>query len=178
MRTLGNLAIAAFVFCFGASALAQNKLIEVRPADSEAKTDKEFVAHAIACSIGEVKISEQAVKNAKDEEVKKFAQRMVDEHTKLRDAMLERAKEFKLGVVQGVAREKADQMERLGKLDGAAYDREYIRLMIEDHEKALKDCEKWAREAKDADLQALLRKTGPTIKEHLEHARKIADRIK
>ena len=145
-------------------------------AGSEA--DKEFLGKAIAAQIAEIKLGELAQRNAASADVKNFAKTMVADHTKVRDALLERAKVAKLAVVQGLEGGYKDKVERLSKLEGAAFDREYMKTMVEDHQHAVKAFEKHATSATDPELRKLLTDTLPRVREHLKHAQEISGSLK
>jgi len=166
------------VFVFALSARGKDKLIEKKPAEKVPTTEKEFLAKAIACDIAAVKLAERAMKQATNKDVEKFARRMRDEHMKCRDDLMERAKEQKLGVLEGLDKDKQATFDRLSKLEGSQFDRAYMREMIESHEKALAAYEAWADKAKDGELAAHIKKAIPKIKEHLEEARRISDNLK
>jgi len=151
---------------------------EKRPADKEPATEVEFLAKAISCDIAEVKLAERAMKQASNKDVQEFARKMKEDHTKHRDALLERAKVLKIGVVEGLEKEHQERMDRLSKLEGAEFDREYMRFMVEGHEKALRMYESWSKKSSDKELGELVNRTIPTVKEHLEQARQLHNKLK
>ena len=168
-------AVFSLAFCLTASA-DEKKLIEKK--DREPANDKEFVAHAIACDVAAIKGAEMALKTSKNEAVRKFANRMIEDHTACRDELLKFAAEWKLAVVQGLDAEQREKMEKLSKYEGSAFDREFMSCAVEGHEKALKSWEKWSREAKDEKLREHAKKAVTKIKEHLEMAREIQKNLK
>jgi len=174
----GSMVGLAFLVLALTSQADDRKLIEKKPADREPTTDQEFLVKAIACNMAEVKYGERALKQASNEEVKKFAQRMIDDHSKARDAFLEHAKERKLAVVQGLEKEHQITVERLAKLKGEAFDREYMHCMVEGHTRAVMMYETWAKKATDRDLAGLASRTLPKAKEHLEQARELLKKVK
>jgi len=147
-------------------------------ADKEPATEQEFLAQAIAADIAEVKLGELALKQASSDDVKKFARRMITDHTKHREQLLERAKAHKLAVVQGLEKEYQEKMDRLAKLEGKEFDRQYMKGMVEGHEKVLKLYQTWSRKVEDKDLSSLVERTIPTVKEHLEQAREVWNKVK
>jgi putative membrane protein len=169
--------LALFVLALSAWA-EDKKLIEKKPAGKEPATDQEFVVRALACDLAEIKLAEKAIKQTSNKDVERFARRMRDDHTKDRDALLERAREMKVGVLGGLDKEHQEKADRLAKLEGSEYDRAYMRCMVENHEKALRLYETWAEKAKDRELAAHLKRTIPTLKEHLEQAREISNKLK
>ncbi len=158
----------------GVSAPAEDRKPIEKTEKGDPASDQEFLAWAIAADVGEVKFAEKALESTRNPDVKKFATRMRDDHSKHRDELLERAKEMKVGVVEGLDKDRRDKMAQLSKLEGNSFDREYMNCMVEGHEKVLRLYEKWSDKSSDSKLRELCRKTVPVVKEHLEEARRIA----
>src|SRR5262245_43060802 len=140
--------------------------------------DKEFLGKAIAAQIAEIKLAELADRQAQSAEVKGFAKQMINDHAKLRDQLLDRAKALKLAVVQGLEKEYKEKMDRLSKLEGAAFDKAYMAEMVKDHEHALKEFESRSKTAQDQELRRVLTDALPRIREHLKHAQQVARDLK
>ena len=102
--------------------------------------------------------------------MKQFGKKMVDEHSKADDElkMLARTKNITLPS-DSDAKEKALH-DRLSKLSGGAFDRAYMRAMVEDHRKDANEFRTEARAGKDADVKAWAAKTLPMIESHLQQA--------
>ncbi|HEX7778040.1 MAG TPA: DUF4142 domain-containing protein, partial [Vicinamibacterales bacterium] len=62
--------------------------------------------------------------------------------------------------------------DRLGKLDGAAFDKAYVAEMVKDHKQAITNFERAAKSA-DPDVKAFAEKMLPALKEHLSQAQAI-----
>lgn len=180
MKIFGHGAALVLAFLvFGLTSQAdEKKFIEKKPADKEPATEQEFLAKAISADIAEVKLGELALKHALSSDVKKFARTMIDDHAKHRDALLERAKAIKLGVVQGLEKEYQEKVDRLAKLDGKEFDREYMHCMVEGHEKVLKMYQNWSKKVEGKDFSSLVDRTITAVKEHLEHARELHNKLK
>lgn len=69
-------------------------------------------------------------------------------------------------------------MQKLQKLSGAEFDREYMKHMVADHEKTVSDFKKQAGSGKDPELKGFAAKTLPTLQEHLDMAQKLSDATK
>jgi putative membrane protein len=70
-----------------------------------------------------------------------------------------------------------DVRDRLAKLSGVEFDREYIKAMVDDHEKAVKDAEDKADKADNDHVKQWAAKAIPTLKKHLETAKNIQDTL-
>jgi len=131
---------------------AKKPLIERREA-GDPTTDKEFLIKAIACEVANVKFAEKAAKNASHEDVRKLAQTIVDDHKKVRDELMEQAKKMRLAVVEGLDKQHRETYDKLAKLDGKEFDKEYMTCLVDGHEKAVKMYKKWAKDAKEAGVR-------------------------
>src|SRR6202044_987646 len=99
--------------------------------------DKMFLRTAAEGGIAEVKISQLALQKAGSDEVKAFAQKMVDDHTQMINDMARLADS--MGVMLPKTMNKDDQAEydKLKGLSGNDFDIEYLTYMVKDHHKDL-----------------------------------------
>ena len=72
-----------------------------------------------------------------------------------------------------ITRSFLDYVTSAKVLLGAEFDKAYAKHMVEDHEKAVKLFENASKNIKDPGLKDFATKTLPTIKEHLEMAKKL-----
>jgi putative membrane protein len=72
-------------------------------------------------------------------------------------------------------KEKYSQtIQRLQGLSGAEFDREYIKQMVEDHEKGVQKFEMASKSLQDEELKRFATDTLPTLRSHHEQAQKLA----
>ena len=130
--------------------------------------DKAFIDEAGASGIAEVKLSELAVTQSGDPEVKDFARKMIDEHSLTNDKLLAVCS----GKVALPPREMSTAAKKrfaeLSKIKGSKFDRAYLATMLDDHKKAVKLFEKEAAKGFDPDIRQFAGNTLPTLKHHLE----------
>ena len=68
-------------------------------------------------------------------------------------------------------------MEKLSKLSGAEFDKEYISDMVNDHEEDVEDFQTQANKGNDPEIKAFAAKALPTLQGHLQKARELAKKI-
>ncbi len=73
--------------------------------------------------------------------------------------------------------EHKEAMEKLSKLKGADFDKEYIKMMVEDHIKDVTAFEATANNGVDADVKAFAAKTLPTLRMHLQMIKDIQSKL-
>jgi len=158
-------------------AYAQNQKKAEKSAGQLAKGDLQSFRRMAQADMAEVAAGKVAAEKAQSPEVKKYAQHMVDEHSKMLDEgkQLAQAK----GVTPPSQPEKKHQaaLQKLQKASGEDFDRRYMQQMVKDHQEVLKVAEKAAKDAKDPELKAHAQKGVPHIKEHLAQARKISESL-
>jgi putative membrane protein len=97
---------------------------------------QQFIEKAAMASMAEIQLGQLAVQNAQNPQVKQFAQTMVDEHTKALAALRSAAGSAQLPTSIDKKHQKVH--DKLSKLQGAEFDREYMEAMVDAH----KDTEK------------------------------------
>ena len=136
--------------------------------------DQTFVKKAAQGGMAEVELGKLATQKASSEEVKKFGQRMVDDHTKANDQLKQIA--GTKGVTLPTELDSKDQAlkDRLSKLDGEKFDQAYMKNMVRDHTKDVSEFRKESTSGKDSDLKSFASQTLPTLEDHLKEAKNIA----
>jgi putative membrane protein len=132
--------------------------------------DETFVTKVANAGMAEVELGRTAVEKASSDEVKKFAQRMVDDHSKANDELKTLAQNKNITLPSAADPHAKAMQDRLSKSSAGAFDRAYMQMMIADHRKALNDFRLASKSAKDPDVKAWAAKTLPTIEEHLKLA--------
>lgn len=142
-------------------------------AGSSLSGDSEFVEDQLADGDAEVELGRLAEERATNPEVKEFARMMLQDHRKAGTELKQIASKHNVQPDEGEKNEHNDVRERLSKLSGREFDREYLKTMVEDHEEAVNEIEKKAEHADNPEVRQWASKTLPTIKQHLERAKQI-----
>jgi len=132
--------------------------------------DETFVVKAARGGMAEVELGKLAVDKAASDEVKKFGQRMVDDHGKAGDELKTLAQNKHITLPTTIGPEEQALHDRLAKLSGAAFDRAYMQAMLTDHRKDVNEFRVEAKSGKDGDVKGWAAKTLPTLEEHLKLA--------
>jgi putative membrane protein len=106
--------------------------------DAAVMRDKIFMQEISEDMVAEVALGKLAVQKASNDDVKKFAQTMVDDHAPLSDLMKPIASE--LGVKEPTKMDKTGQQEydKLKTLSGSDFDKEFLLYIVMEHRKTLK----------------------------------------
>jgi putative membrane protein len=146
-------------------------------ADDVNAQDKHFVAAAATGGMLEAELGQYASENGSEDGVKKFGQRMNDDHTKMADELKSTAKDESVHVPGKLTHEQTEEKDRLEKLKGPDFDKAYMAAMVEDHQKTISVFEKEVNDGSDGKLKALAEKAIPSLKEHLQMAEDLKKKV-
>jgi len=139
--------------------------------------DLAFMNDAAPGGMAEVELGKMAASKAQNAEVKAFGQKMVEDHSKAGEELKQLAAQKKVMLPPDVLPAHKQLMEKLSKLSGADFDKEYVAAMVEAHEKDVAAFENVSKTAADADVKAFATKTLPTLKMHLEMIKAMAGKM-
>lgn len=151
---------------------AGTRNLPTRKDDQVSRGDRKFIEDAAGAGMFEVQIAQLAASKATDPQVKSFASMLVDHHTAANNELVKIANARGVELPAAPKRSLRKDIEKLGKKNGAEFDREFVREVgVKAHEKDIKLFEKANKDVKDAELKAFVGKTLPTLHEHLAKAR-------
>lgn len=142
--------------------------------DKVARGDRKFIEQAAGSGMFEVQVSQLAASKATDANVKSYASMLVDHHTAANNELVKIANARGVELPAAPPRAMRKDIEKLGKKNGAEFDRDYVREVgIKAHEKDIKLFQGASKDVKDAELKAFVDKTLPQLREHLAAAQKL-----
>lgn len=147
------------------------------PATHLSHGDRKFLENAAQGGMAEVQLGKLAEQKASSDQVKQFGKRMATDHQKANDELkIASNKGFNLPAeLSSSDRREYDKLQ--GK-SGADFDREYMKEMVSDHKKDVKDFQSEAKSAKDGDLKNFATSTLPTLEQHLDLAQQTETAVK
>jgi putative membrane protein len=143
-----------------------------------ASPDSAFMRQAAMANMAEVALGQAAAKNAASGDVKQFAQRMVDDHSKALDELKSLASKKSVTLPTELDAKHKGVGDKLSKQQGAAFDTAYMSHMVSAHAEAVGLFEREAKSGKDPDAKAWAEKTLPTVKEHHKMAQDVRAKVK
>ena len=183
-----NLALGAVVALFPIAGIAQSGSMSDSSSNSHSGSsmsssstksnlslsDKKFVRDAAQGGMAEVELGKLATEKASSDDVKKFGQRMVDDHTKAADQLKQVASSEGIQLPQGLSAKDKMTEERLSKLSGEQFDKAYMADMVKDHTQDVTEFQHESHSGKDAAVKNFASQTLPTLEDHLKQAKEIA----
>lgn len=136
--------------------------------------DKKFMMDAAMGGMKEVAMGRLAVERGMSEDVKKFGQQLIDDHTKANDELMQIAQAKGMTLPTTLDAKHQMMVDKMSKMSGAAFDKAFKQEAVKDHKKDVALFQKEADKGMDAELKAFAATTLPTLKEHLGHAQEMS----
>ncbi len=162
---------------FGLALLLPGAALGAGKSDKAPSAEAKFIKDAAEGGMMEVELGKLASSKASSNQVKEFGRRMEQDHGKANKELEQVAAKKNIDLPKQLEGKHKSEVDRLSKLSGEKFDREYMQAMIKDHKA---DVDKFQREAdkgKDPDIKQFASKTLPTLKQHLELARTAGQQV-
>ncbi len=144
---------------------------------SSAKDSTKFATNAAQGGMAEVEMGRLATQRAGDAAVREFGARMVADHSAANTELKGIAAKKGIQIPADVNSEQRSEIDKLAKMSGADFDKEYMSAMVKDHEEDVKEFETQGKEGNDPDIKAFAAKTLPKLQEHLKMAQTAAQKV-
>lgn len=169
----------AIAIVFTMSAYAQDtttntnttKTTDTMKMSGKKNPDSKFMMTLATGGMNEITLSQTAVSKSTNEEVKSYAQKMIDDHTMAGDELKALAASKNVTLPMEADAKHMAMKTKLEGMTGDKFDMEYMKAMVKDHEKTVALLQKESTGGKDEDAKAFAAKLLPTVQGHLDMAR-------
>ncbi len=142
---------------------------------SLSKADQNLMRDIAYSNLAEIEAAKVAQNKTKSDQVKTFAQKMIDDHTQSQKELEQLAQSKGVTLPTEPDRKHQAELKKLSALEGDKFDKQYMsKGGVGDHRKTDNMLKKAEQRAKDPDLKALVAKIKPTVDEHLTMAKDIS----
>jgi predicted outer membrane protein/sporulation protein YlmC with PRC-barrel domain len=161
---------------------------QMAASDTTAKTDpnakttapaaQDFVQTAAVANQFEIESSRVALDHAQNEDVKNFAQRMIDDHTKAGDDLKAavRSANADINVPDALDQAHKDKLDQL-QAANTDFDRQYVDMQVKAHDDAVNLFQGYADNGDNDQIKQFAANTLPTLKDHQKMIHDISDNL-
>ena len=135
--------------------------------------DSEFLVDATEINLAEIEIGKLAQTKSTNAEVKKLGKMLVDEHTKLAAEVKTVADSKNFSLPTSITEDGKDVYDKLNEKTGLDFDKKFVDLTIDGHEKAIDKFNKAAENATDPEIKTWASKNVASLTAHLQHAKQL-----
>ncbi|MDB5892314.1 MAG: hypothetical protein JWP47_3145 [Polaromonas sp.] len=144
-----------------------------------ASDDRDMMEDLAEASLAEIETGKLALEKSQNPQVKKFAQQMIDDHTKALKELQQVAQ------TKGATMPTEPDLMHKGKatalraLSGDTFDKQYVQQAgVADHKNTMELIQKVQKSGKDPALKAYAGKTLPVVQHHLQMAQAMEKQMK
>jgi putative membrane protein len=131
-----------------------------------------FVTLAAASDMFEVQSSKIALQRSTDAAVKRFAQMMIDAHTKTTATLKGLiADQSNLSPPTALPSDLQAKLDKLGSVSPADFDKTYLDDQVDGHQSTLNVMQRYAKDGDQEPLKQFAASTAPTVQQHLDKAK-------
>ncbi|MDZ7964520.1 MAG: DUF4142 domain-containing protein [Nostoc sp. DedSLP03] len=135
--------------------------------------DRQFITEAAQGGLAEVQLGQLASQRGTSDAVKQYGQRMVQDHTLANNQLKQLATQKGVTLPTTIGTKNQQVKQRLSKLSGTNFDRQYLNQMLQDHEKDVSLFQTEAEQGQDADVKTFAGQTLPILQDHLQEVRSL-----
>ena len=142
------------------------------------KDGHKFLTKSIEDALAEIRLCKLALVQSHDDDVKAFARRILKDHADLNQELVSLAEEKGVQPPSEPNAKQKSVYDRLAKLSGPAFDKEFMKYNVTDHETDVQECRRQAEIGSDPEVKGLAAKALKTLQIHLQLSRDLAQKIR
>ncbi|HET8963059.1 MAG TPA: DUF4142 domain-containing protein [Chitinophagales bacterium] len=143
-----------------------------------AEKNAQFAVDAYSNGLMEIEMSKLAQQKSTSEDVKSLAGEMIDAHTKVNAELKEIADRKNIVLAEGLTEDQRDKLNKGMEKEGNEIDEYYSEKLVSAHKDAIDLFEKASDKEEDADLKNFFSSKLPELKQHLEKAETLENKVK
>jgi putative membrane protein len=144
---------------------------------SVSAADQDFMTKAAAGNLSEIDMARVALQKSGNEAVRDFSNMIDKDHTAAFGELSDLMKDKKVPIPQTASPEARQEVNRMSRLKEPEFDREYINMMVADHEKTVDMFRDQIGTAQDPEIKKYDEDLLPKLEMHLEKARSLQSEL-
>jgi putative membrane protein len=141
--------------------------------------DSSFLTKANDIGMFEIKIGQLAQSNSQNANVKEMANMMIQDHTAFGKKVMDQAQKENITLPAALCDKSQKEYDKLNKLNGQAFDKEYANVNVKGHKEAIELFQKTASDSSASpSVQQLASSALPTLQKHLKHSEMLKSQLK
>lgn len=164
---------AALVFATTTTFAQKTETAKTQTAQKGTEQDRMFVMKALEGGNAEIKKGALARSKSKNPEIVKYGDMMENDHHSVNEKLKQVAQQRGYKVSDELTAEAQKMYSTLDKMEGEAFDREFVNQMIADHRQAIELFKQQAANGSDQELKNLAAGALPTLETHLREIERL-----
>jgi putative membrane protein len=141
------------------------------------RQDSRFIFDAASSNLLEIRLGQLAQSKAVNASVKQFGQQMVTDHNNLQTQLTATISKTGTDFKPGMNDEDKKEAERLDKLSGAEFDRQYMTSMIQHHQQDVAQFQSMSTSGRSTEARQIATTGLPVLQRHLTMATQVGSQV-
>ncbi|MFB2878479.1 DUF4142 domain-containing protein [Floridanema aerugineum] len=129
-------------------------------------SDRLFMNRAAQGNLAEIRLSQLALQRASSNDVKQYAQQMIDQHRQANNQLMQLAGQKGVTLPRQLDAQHQQIERQLQGLSGASFARAYMRAMVNDHAQTVALFQRQTQQGQDQDVVTYASTFLPAIQQH------------
>ncbi len=156
---------------------AAEEINEDRFDNNDKEDDAEFVVEAATMDLKNIELAKLAMRSS-NSDIKAHTKMMEEGHTKLYNEIKMMAEQKGIAIPLSVGTDAIDEYKDLNDKTGTDFDKKYLDIMVDNHEKTIKRYENYVDGATDAEIKTWASNTLAGLRTHLDHTKELKEKYK
>ena len=139
--------------------------------------DKDFILQAEKDNLQERVLGRMAQEQSQNDAVRDYGKTLVNDHNDALKKLVDLMNKNGLQQPKGLPEERIEAVRKLQGLSGAAFDREFVNMMVKDHQKAVDEFRHVAATSQNPDVRDYAKNVLPTLEKHLKDAQELQAKL-
>jgi putative membrane protein len=139
--------------------------------------DQDFMNKAAEANLTEIDIARVALQKSDNSDVRDYANMIQSDHTAALEDVTDLMKEKGLPAPKTLAADTRRDVDRMSGLSGAEFDREFVNMMVADHQKTLELFRDALANAQDPSVKKYAEDLTPKLEMHLDKAQRLQSKL-
>jgi len=174
------LSVVLALVVFGLSACNRGRTVEAAREDrpsAVSSAEQDFMKKATEANLTEIDVARIALQKSDNIDVRDYATMIQSDHTSALEDLTDLMRDNAVPESKTLAADTKKDMDRMNLLTGPEFDREFVNMMVADHQKALEMFRDQAANAQNPDVKKYAENLLPKLEMHLDKAQRLQSKL-
>jgi len=140
--------------------------------------ERSFLKMAAMDNMTEIQMGKLAQTKSQDNKIQQYGQTLINDHQNAQDELKTLAQQYNVALPTQLDQTHQQEVNRMGNLSGAGFDRAFVQRAVTDHQKAVQQFQKMSQNATNSDVRQFASNTASVLEKHLDEAQNLEENAK
>lgn len=139
--------------------------------------EQDFTMKVTQAHLAEINMARLAQQKSQNKDVKNYAEMIVSDHERALERLTDLMNDKHIPQTRNLAPDVKQDIDRMSRLSGDEFDREFVNMMVADHQKAVELFREQANIAMNPDIKDYVNDMIPKLEKHLQKAQELQSKL-